>query len=290
MLDKICTEMDKGCLGGVVFVYLEKAFDTVNHDILLHKLSSIGISTGSWWFASYLHQWQQLTRIDGSSSDLHIVSHGVPQGLILGPLLFLIIINDLCDIVELCGTSMHADDMAIFTMSTDLDKLKLSMQYDLQSISHWMVQNWLCPNVSKTKLMMLGTRQKLSGIPEIGLSLNGELIDNVVPFKYLGMILQPQLLFKVHINALVNKTINTLGSLYKTWRLFDKDTALALYKSLTMPHFDYGLILYEVAPQCDLNQLQIIQTAAARLILLVHVWELFGHPVCLDHHDFRQLP
>ena len=131
-----------------------------------------------------------------------------------------------------------------------------------------MFQYRLSLTVSKTKMMIIGSNQRLSRIPEISLSLNGELIDMVNTFKYLGKILESQLLFKTHIDSLVEKTTNKLGLLYKTRWLFDKDTALALYKSLITPHFDYGLVLYEVAPQQELNRLQVIQNAAARLILL----------------------
>ena len=95
-----------------------------------------------------------------------------------------------------------------------------------------------------------------------------DYLDTVATFKYLGMIFEPQLLFKAHIDSLVEKTTNKLGLLYKTHWLFDKDTALMLFKSLITPHFDYGAVLYEVASQKELNRLQIVQNAAARMILL----------------------
>ena len=106
--------MDEGKVGGVVFLDLKKAFDMVNHSILVRKLKSIGVSEDSIsWFMSYLSGRSQMTKVEGTLSGLKPISHGVPQGSILGPLLFLIYINDLCDVVELCGTSMYADDMAI---------------------------------------------------------------------------------------------------------------------------------------------------------------------------------
>ncbi len=93
---------------------LRKAFDTVNHSILICKLMSIGVSEQSVpWFISYQRNWTQQTKVDNAFSECNSISHGVPQGSILGPLLFLIYINDLCDVVELCGTSMYADDMAV---------------------------------------------------------------------------------------------------------------------------------------------------------------------------------
>ncbi len=130
------------CVSGVVFLGLKKAFDTVNHGILLCKLSSIVVSDHSLtWFESYLSDWKQATKVDSATSELSSIKHGVPQGSILGPLLFLIFIDDLCESVEPCSTSMYADDTAIFYMAKDADELRVSLQYDMQSISYWMREN-----------------------------------------------------------------------------------------------------------------------------------------------------
>ena len=120
----------------MVFLDPKKGFDTVNHSILLRKLESLGVTGVSLnWFRSYLSGRKQRTKVDGVCSEDHLVSHLVPQGSILGPLLFVIFINDLCDNVELCGTSMYADDTAIFYLTKSVDELRLSVQYVLQTIS-----------------------------------------------------------------------------------------------------------------------------------------------------------
>ncbi len=269
MLDKMYKQLDEGCLGGVVFLDLKKAFDTVDHSILLRKLKSLGVSDlCEKWFHSYLHERMQRTKVDGVCSTDHVVSHGVPQGSILGPLLFVIFINDLCDTVELCGTSMYADDTAIFYMAKDADDLRLSIQYDLQSISYWMSENRLSLNTSKTKFMMLGSKAKLNNVPRFTVSLNGDPIENVESFKYLGMTVDNQLTFHHHIDKVIDKTSTKLGLLYKTRWLFDENTALMLYKALIIPHFDFGSIIYEVCPQYQLHRLQVVQNAALRLVLL----------------------
>ena len=269
MLDKMYKKIDKGCLGGVVLLDLKKAFDTVDHAVLLRKLSSIGVSDESLrWFASYLQGRKQSTKVEGVCSDVHDICHGVPQGSILGPLMFLIFINDLGDSVELCGTSLYADDTAIFYMSENVEELQISLQYDMQTISYWMRENRLSLNAGKTKFMLVGTRQKLARTRPFTVSLNGAQIEQVSTFKYLGLILDSQLQFHDHIDAVVDKTTMKLGLLYKTRWVFDQNTALMLFKSLITPHFDFGSVLYEVCPQYQLNRLQVVQNAAARLILL----------------------
>ncbi len=269
MLDKMYRELDKGRLGGVVFLDLKKAFDTVNHGILVRKFKLIGVSDQSaCWFDSYLTDRQQRTKVEGVCSPDHVISHGVPQGSILGPLLFLVFINDLCNSVELCGTSMYADDTAIFYHADSVDDLRLSIQFDLQSVEYWMTENRLSLNASKTKFMLLGNKSKLAKVPMFNLSLGRELIDNVQTFKYLGMTLDCQLHFHAHVDKIVDKTSAKLGLIYKTRWLFDQKTALMLYKALITPHLDYGSTIYEICTQYQLQRLQVIQNAASRLILL----------------------
>ena len=155
----------------------------------------------------------------------------------------------------------------MFYFARDVEELALSIQYDMQSISYWMRQNRLSLNVSKTKDMILGSKHRLKNVRPMSISLNGETVNTVDTFKYLVIILDQQLQFHSHIECLVDKTTTKLGLLYKTRSLFNEQTALMLYKALITPHFDYGCLLYEVAPEYQLKRLQIIQNAAARLIL-----------------------
>ncbi len=269
MLDQMYSAMDDGKVGGVVFLDLKKAFDTVNHVILLRKLSSIGVSEESnKWFCSYLTDRSQKTKVGTGLSDLKAINHGVPQGSILGPLLFLIYINDLCTVIELCGTSMYADDTAVFYFGDNADDVRLSLQHDMQSIAYWMYQNRLSLNVKKTKMMLTGSRQKLQIVQPFSVSLNNESVELVQKFKYLGLFLDEHLCFDKHVDYIVEKSTAKLGMLYKTRWLFDLETAKMLYSALIAPYFDLGNTVYVVAAQYHLSRLQVIQNAAARLILL----------------------
>ncbi len=153
-------------------------------------------------------------------------------------------------------------------MSRDADELQLSLQYDMQSIAFWMRENRLSLNMSKTKFMMIGPKQRLARTRPMIVSLNGEQIDCVNTFRYLGLLLDSNLQFHEHIDSIVEKTTAKLGLLYKSRWLFDEEMALMLFKSLIAPHFDFGSVVYEVSPQYQLSRLQVIQNAVACLILL----------------------
>ena len=136
-----------------------------------------------------------------------------------------------------------------------MDETKVSLQYDMQFISYWMQENRLSLNAIKTEFLMVGPKQRLSRIPPISISLNGQMIDTVNRFKYLGLILDNHLQFHDHIEYIVDKVFTKLGLLYKTRWLFDQSTALMLFKSLISLHFDFGSVVYKVSPLYQLHQL-----------------------------------
>ena len=138
------------------------AFDCVNHDILLSKMACYGVMDDSLvWFASYLSSRMQRVCLQGSSSGWGLVLAGVPQGSILGPLLFSIYVNNLPAVVHNCQLSMYADDMEIHCSNADLSVAQYDLQNDLNSIHLWLQTNRLSLNVGKSHVMLIGSRQKL---------------------------------------------------------------------------------------------------------------------------------
>ncbi len=147
---------------------------------------------------------------------------------------------------------MYADDTAIFYFGRDIDDVRLGLQHDMQSVEYWMKQNHLSLNVKKTKVMLLGSRLRLRNVPDVSVSLNGERVDNVSSFKYLGMMIDNHLCFDKHIEYIIDKSTCKLGMLYKTRWLFNLDTAKMLYNALILPYFDLGSTVYSVAAQYQL--------------------------------------
>ena len=167
-LDNIFTNVDKGVPSGVLFLDLRKAFDTVDHEVLLSKLKHIGVRNSSVeWFRSYLDGRSQVTKVNGEISSSAFVTCGFPQGSILGPLLFLIYINDLPIALHELKTNLYADDTAVTISDSNPEILERKLNDALKIIMNWFAVNKLSLNRKKSKIMYFGTRGQLSKLADI---------------------------------------------------------------------------------------------------------------------------
>ena len=149
----------------MIFVDLKKAFDTIDHKILLQKLRCYGVDDSALlWFSSYLTDRKQKCFVNGKLSKSNSISYGVPQGSIIGPLLFLIYINDLPNCLNEGLPRMYADDTNISTKSTNISDLEKLMNSELANLKIWLEANRLSLNITKTEFMIIGSRQRLSTI------------------------------------------------------------------------------------------------------------------------------
>ena len=186
--DFILNNMNEGRATAAIFLDLKKAFDTVNHDILISKLHCYGIKGSALnWFISYLTDRSQVVTINSHLSDSQNINIGVPQGSVLGPLLFIIYVNSLPDSVT-CKCIMYADDTTLLCSSSDPISLQSDLTSSLTSIANWFKVNKLTLNVKKTKLMIFGTNNILKNI---SLTYAKDFIDRVDSYKYLGVLFDP---------------------------------------------------------------------------------------------------
>lgn len=186
-VNDVASSLDKNLSTGAID--LTKAFDLVDHYILLGKLYSIGLSEQSiLWFNSYLHFRRQCVLFNGALSQFVVMERGVPQGSCLGPLLFSIFINDLPQMCSDCQTLLYADDTVIYSSKPNTNSIQSSLQLDFNTIQKWFSANGLILNKRKSYCMLFATRSAHHNQGNITIEfLDGTYMDNVNEFKYLGL-------------------------------------------------------------------------------------------------------
>ena len=218
------------------------------------------------WFHSYLNNRNQATLVNGTLSDYAPVTCGVPQGSILGPLLFIMYINDLPAHIKNCNVALYADDTALYFSANDPAEMKKVLNDELENVSKWFILNKLTLNTKKTKYMIFGSVKKVQKIGDIGVSIGGDSLEKVNVFKYLGMWLDSTLSFRDHIDYICKKASSKIGVLGKIRKFVSQEIALMLYKALVLPHFDYADTVWDTAGTIK-GQLQILQNRALRIVL-----------------------
>lgn len=187
--DEVLLHMESGELCDAVFLDLTEAFDTVDLKISLSKLSAIGVSPSTLqWFKSYLSHCKQRTACSDAMSDPLPMTFRVPQGSILGRLLFLVDINDLPLAIKNCKVTLYADDTVLYYFVKEPHLLEEALNDDLLQVAQWLQGNKLTLNLSKTKSMIIGSKRKLVGISSFSLSIFDTDTNSVTSFKYLGVV------------------------------------------------------------------------------------------------------
>ena len=227
--------IDNGFLNGVVFIDLKKAFDT----IILRKLSYFGADQATAkWFQSYLSNRTQRCNVNGNRSTASSVTCGVPQGSILGPLLFLMYINDLPNCLRVAAPRMFADDTSITLSAKKVADLKLAVTSELNNLTCWLRANKLSLNVAKTELMIIGSRQRLNAqCEEIDISIDDRTIKRVDHTKSLGLTIDAQLSWSKHVDEISKKVSSAIGALKRVRPFIPTDVAVQIYNALILPHF-----------------------------------------------------
>jgi len=268
-VDKIISSISDGNFVIGVFVDLSKAFDTVNHSILLAKLYRYGIRGNAYdWLASYLSNRYQFTCYNNvNSTQLKITC--VPQGSILGPLLFLLYINDLVKVSDKLVPIMYADDTSFFISGRDLNTVINYTNNELCKIMNWTRANKLSVNIEKTSYIIFRPKRKALPSDILDLKLDNQQIIKVRFIKFLGVILDETMSWAEQINNIKNKISKGMGIILKARKSLQRNTLLTLYYSFIYPHLIYCIDSWGSACATHLLSVFRLQKKVLRIIKCV---------------------
>ena len=266
LVDKIVEAIDRGDIVVGVFLDFRKAFDTVNHEILLAKLYRYGIRGTAWqWIKDYLTCRKQYVFYNGTRSDDNVINYGVPQGSILGPLLFLIYINDISKVSKTLLPIIFADDTNVFLSGRDIDQIIRLMNVELTLVVEWLRANRLSLNIDKTNFMIFHAHQKRIS-PTSTISIERKNILRVNETKFIGVTMDSHLTWASHLNRVKQKVARGLGVLNRARKVFNQPLLVTLYNGLILPHFTYCIEVWGNAAQIHMMSLFKLQKRCMRII------------------------
>ena len=260
LLSIVYPAFDRGEYALSIFLDLTKAFDLVDRRILLRKLYLYGIMFNeNSWLESYLTGRMQCCAINGVESTLKLVERGVPQGSILGPLLFLVFINDLSRSTSFFNFVMYADDTSLVVTSKKLSELVLQANHEIVKVTAWFSSNKLMINERKTKYMIAHRQARKVPVNIPSFLINNVCVERVFQFKFLGVVVDSCLKFKQHVEFIVRKTSKYVPILYKLKKILHRNILLQIYLGLVLPNINYCVSVWGASYGNVLKPLQSMQ-------------------------------
>lgn len=276
LLEEVTMSLDskKSTIG--VFIDLKKAFDTIDHSLLLKKLEHYGIrGLVLDWLTSYLNHRKQYVQLNNITSDLYDVICGVPQGSILGPKLFILYINDICNVSKLFKFVIFADDTNIFSSHENIHTLSRLVSTELDKLHVWFSINKLSLNVSKTNYMVFTNRK----VNHINVTIAGTVIDRVYVTKFLGVLIDCKITWKDHITSIASKLSKSIAIIYRASLILNDSAIYTLYCTLFLPYLNYCSVVWGNTYKTTIMPLVLKQKRIVRIIcrakFLEHTDELF---------------
>lgn len=273
LVEELTSTIDNKKMAIGVFIDLKKAFDTINHDTLLHKLESYGIrGVGLNWVQSYIGQRKQFVQIGDKKSTLRNITCGVPQGSILGPKLFIIYINDISNASRILKNVIFADDTNVFCEGGNLEQLLEAVSTELTKLKLWFDINRLSLNVKKTKFMVFG-KSNTQANTHIELMIDNIKIERVFEYSFLGVMIDHKLSWRPQVTRVQSKLARCVGILVRVRHILNIQSLHTLYCTLFAPYLSYCVEVWGNTYKSTLQAICTIQKKAIRIVNKVGYYE-----------------
>ena len=248
-----------------VYIDFSKCFDTLNRNILIKKLRKYGIrGIPLLLLISYLSNRYQAVKVNGTVSNFQLINTGVPQGSVLGPILYLIYVNDVPNISNLFSQCLFADDTDLIFQSSCKDDLLYKTNVGLNQFYSWCCVNRLSINISKTKIMLFSNVLSPADVSEV--YMNGLKLEYASSVRFLGLIIDDQLKFDKHAEHISQKISKNIGVLYKLKLYVPKNTLLSIYRCFIECYMNYCILIYGNAYHTHIDCIEIAQRKSLRII------------------------
>ena len=259
--------LDRKLFNLVVFIDLKKAFDTVDHQILFKKLQHYGIKGQAHsLLKSYLTNRSQKCQLNGFVSSEQPIKCGVPKGSILGPLLFLLYINDLPECLDNTRPRLFADNTNLTASGESLNDIEIAVNSDLENLRNWLMANKLSLNVAKTEFMLIGPK-RMKTDSSLNILIENKQIKQVNECKTLGILIDQHLSWNNNTKNICKKVTAGISALRRVKPFVSKETLISIYNAIIRPHFDYCCEVWDVFGKTQSDRLQKLQNRAARVIM-----------------------
>ncbi len=263
ILNPLTTIIDKHHVAFVLFIDISKAFDSLSHDILLYKLNYYGIRGIAYnWFKSYISNRYHYTDCNYVSSSLSLIRYGIPQGSILGPLLYLLYVNDIFTIDENSSCVLYADDTSIIISGKNVTELRTKLHI-LDFYVNWFCDNKLAINVKKTNYMLLGN---VLNEDMLTIQFNGKTINRVSSVRYLGIMLDDKLAWSEHTNLVREKAAKGLGMLKLARSFLPNICLLSIYYSFVYPYLINAIEFWGNTFKKYIHPIEVLQKSCIRIL------------------------
>ena len=272
VLNDWSSSIDDGLLVGACAIDIKKCFDTIDHSILLKKLERYGFRDDVVnWFKSYLSKRGHKVRCKNSVSSVKYVDIGVPQGSVLGPVLFLLYVNDINVHVRQGICNLYADDVLLYCTGHDIVQLRNNLQNSLDDAKEWYTQNKLVVNASKSNSILVSTNQKLSRLEYdnnnlLNVHIGNDNVPDVDVIDYLGLKIDHCLMWNDYVDQLCKKLNAKISVLSRTKCYVTRDSLVNIYRSTIQPNIDYCITAWGYTSNYNIDKVQRMQNRAARVI------------------------